>query len=107
MAVFRRVLLDRKSTRLNSSHTIISYAVFCLKKKNTNTRPNSRGAPQHQPAHHQAPSVRCALRAAVSERGRTLSRLAGARSRGGSRDMEVLLQLAAKLEKAWVRVKTP
>src|SRR4051795_4830704 len=29
---FRRVL-DRKSTRLNSSHTLISYAVFCLKKK--------------------------------------------------------------------------
>src|SRR5438132_8589817 len=28
---------DRKSTRLNSSHTVISYAVFCLKKKN-NTR---------------------------------------------------------------------
>src|SRR5438552_11808550 len=26
--------LDRKSTRLNSSHQIISYAVFCLKKKN-------------------------------------------------------------------------
>src|SRR5947207_10911942 len=29
-------LLDRKSTRLNSSHTVISYAVFCLKKKNKN-----------------------------------------------------------------------
>src|SRR5438132_10459448 len=34
---------DRKSTRLNSSHTVISYAVFCLKKKkktknNTSTR---------------------------------------------------------------------
>src|SRR5256885_12100440 len=29
-----RVLLDRKSTRLNSSHLVISYAVFCLKKKN-------------------------------------------------------------------------
>src|SRR5258708_12940521 len=29
--------VDRKSTRLNSSHQIISYAVFCLKKKNTNT----------------------------------------------------------------------
>src|SRR5438132_14324983 len=29
-----RLLLDRKSTRLNSSHTVISYAVFCLKKKN-------------------------------------------------------------------------
>src|SRR5256885_11658065 len=28
---------DRKSTRLNSSHLVISYAVFCLKKKNTNT----------------------------------------------------------------------
>src|SRR5438132_5011043 len=28
-----RVLQDRKSTRLNSSHTVISYAVFCLKKK--------------------------------------------------------------------------
>src|SRR5438034_5727208 len=26
-------ILDRKSTRLNSSHTVISYAVFCLKKK--------------------------------------------------------------------------
>src|SRR5256885_6183128 len=29
------VLLDRKSTRLNSSHLVISYAVFCLKKKKT------------------------------------------------------------------------
>src|SRR5438034_3671624 len=28
---------DRKSTRLNSSHTVISYAVFCLKKKKTTT----------------------------------------------------------------------
>src|SRR2546429_4945323 len=28
-------LLDRKSTRLNSSHGYISYAVFCLKKKNS------------------------------------------------------------------------
>src|SRR5256885_3113848 len=28
--------LDRKSTRLNSSHLVISYAVFCLKKKNKN-----------------------------------------------------------------------
>src|SRR2546426_9008342 len=31
---------DRKSTRLNSSHLVISYAVFCLKKKNKN---NSAG----------------------------------------------------------------
>src|SRR5260221_6721106 len=28
---------DRKSTRLNSSHTVISYAVFCLKKKKNDT----------------------------------------------------------------------
>src|SRR5260221_9829332 len=28
---------DRKSTRLNSSHTVISYAVFCLKKKEDST----------------------------------------------------------------------
>src|SRR3712207_7892642 len=31
------MLLDRKSTRLNSSHANISYAVFCLKKKKTKT----------------------------------------------------------------------
>src|SRR5256886_3454897 len=31
----RREFVDRKSTRLNSSHSQISYAVFCLKKKNT------------------------------------------------------------------------
>src|SRR2546429_7407745 len=30
---------DRKSTRLNSSHGYISYAVFCLKKKKKNMRP--------------------------------------------------------------------
>src|SRR5256885_7035731 len=29
-----RAYIDRKSTRLNSSHLVISYAVFCLKKKN-------------------------------------------------------------------------
>src|SRR5258708_15860812 len=37
---------DRKSTRLNSSHQIISYAVFCLKKKKAN-RPTHRTP--HQP----------------------------------------------------------
>src|SRR3712207_9331761 len=34
----RLILLDRKSTRLNSSHANISYAVFCLKKKTRNAR---------------------------------------------------------------------
>src|SRR5256885_6360114 len=32
-----RQLADRKSTRLNSSHLVISYAVFCLKKKKNNS----------------------------------------------------------------------
>src|SRR2546422_6645950 len=32
---------DRKSTRLNSSHGYISYAVFCLKKKKTDHRPDT------------------------------------------------------------------
>src|ERR1035441_11032819 len=38
---------DRKSTRLNSSHLGISYAVFCLKKKNKSPVPY-----QQRPAHH-------------------------------------------------------
>src|SRR5207249_11563749 len=40
--------IDRKSTRLNSSHVSISYAVFCLKKKNTlasRFRVSPRGSP--------------------------------------------------------------
>src|SRR5687768_18036911 len=36
-AALRRSPQDRKSTRLNSSHGYISYAVFCLKKKKNNT----------------------------------------------------------------------
>src|SRR5256885_7979813 len=46
--------LDRKSTRLNSSHLVISYAVFCLKKKNNPQRnycslptPNHYSPPYH------------------------------------------------------------
>src|SRR5699024_12206112 len=39
-------LRDRKSTRLNSSHVSISYAVFCLKKKNT--RNSSRARSHHR-----------------------------------------------------------
>src|SRR5438309_2568306 len=34
--------LDRKSTRLNSSHSSISYAVFCLKKKKKKTKKNDK-----------------------------------------------------------------
>src|SRR5437763_11829281 len=36
---------DRKSTRLNSSHRCISYAVFCLKKKNTDSKTFEKGNP--------------------------------------------------------------
>src|SRR2546430_3647992 len=40
---------DRKSTRLNSSHSQISYAVFCLKKKQTHRTPRSKKASyQHE-----------------------------------------------------------
>src|SRR5256885_3970735 len=36
---------DRKSTRLNSSHLVISYAVFCLKKQRPTSRTTSRRRP--------------------------------------------------------------
>src|SRR5699024_12153173 len=36
LAILSKFWADRKSTRLNSSHVSISYAVFCLKKKNRN-----------------------------------------------------------------------
>src|SRR5258708_10336185 len=39
----RNTFLDRKSTRLNSSHQIISYAVFCLKKKTKTNSTQSLG----------------------------------------------------------------
>src|SRR5207249_10067711 len=38
---------DRKSTRLNSSHVSISYAVFCLKKKKKHKQDNSHTTTQH------------------------------------------------------------
>src|SRR5256885_13691204 len=43
----QRLHQDRKSTRLNSSHLVISYAVFCLKKKKpAPTRPSSPALPR-------------------------------------------------------------
>src|SRR5256885_11990666 len=51
---------DRKSTRLNSSHLVISYAVFCLKKKKDEvTRLHTvRAGPQRpQPDHRPGPST--------------------------------------------------
>src|SRR5256885_6849506 len=50
---------DRKSTRLNSSHLVISYAVFCLKKKKK-TVARSQLSPHTHPLH--TPSRRCHTR---------------------------------------------
>src|SRR2546429_972265 len=47
---------DRKSTRLNSSHGYISYAVFCLKKKKNDRRPQS--PTRHQPFNAAHPHIR-------------------------------------------------
>src|SRR2546426_8038047 len=43
--------IDRKSTRLNSSHLVISYAVFCLKKKKHNQTDDVALDEQHRPQH--------------------------------------------------------
>src|SRR5256885_10827101 len=48
-AVLLRV--DRKSTRLNSSHLVISYAVFCLKKKKKETEQHTHSTRQTQWTH--------------------------------------------------------
>src|SRR5438034_3182798 len=45
---------DRKSTRLNSSHTVISYAVFCLKKKKNMHKIHALHEHQHQHQQKQA-----------------------------------------------------
>src|SRR5437588_8788575 len=46
---------DRKSTRLNSSHTVISYAVFCLKKKKNKNSADQYGGREHR----RQPAARC------------------------------------------------
>src|SRR5256885_8630487 len=43
---------DRKSTRLNSSHLVISYAVFCLKKKKNTKTPYLSQRQRHTPPAH-------------------------------------------------------
>src|SRR5207244_4836273 len=47
--LFARTASDRKSTRLNSSHQITSYAVFCLKKKNHKRSPTKPDTTAHEP----------------------------------------------------------
>src|SRR2546430_7173801 len=53
----RLALRDRKSTRLNSSHSQISYAVFCLKKKKI----NQMHSDFHRYYHIHRVAVRCSL----------------------------------------------
>src|SRR5256885_11518003 len=48
---YRRGTRDRKSTRLNSSHLVISYAVFCLKKKTKTTECTTQTIPLTPLAH--------------------------------------------------------
>src|SRR2546422_8466836 len=53
-----RQVVDRKSTRLNSSHGYISYAVFCLKKKKRKKKEkylqkNHKSDPEHTDQHRQ------------------------------------------------------
>src|SRR3954449_9545897 len=68
--------LDRKSTRLNSSHTLISYAVFCLKKKKA--APNYH---RHHTREPEAPTQPARHASAVPELSHLYLRL-GPRSRG-------------------------
>src|SRR5437762_10945098 len=58
VTVLRSAGGDRKSTRLNSSHRCISYAVFCLKKKKKNIRVHLKRPynPPLPPQHHIYPS---------------------------------------------------
>src|SRR5437762_1753365 len=51
VAMRKRATTDRKSTRLNSSHRCISYAVFCLKKKKEKTRFSGQRKPRSQEKH--------------------------------------------------------
>src|SRR5256885_8548282 len=53
-ALWREPAPDRKSTRLNSSHLVISYAVFCLKKKKKTSiqNPSNHTSPQPRPVFH-------------------------------------------------------
>src|SRR2546426_4534084 len=83
-----RLLEDRKSTRLNSSHLVISYAVFCLKKKKTDRELRHR---RHhvRNAHRETAAERAeqpdhALMAENEDRMYVVGR--GLRAREGNRD---------------------
>src|SRR5947207_11211308 len=57
---------DRKSTRLNSSHTVISYAVFCLKKKK-NKKYSQQAQPYYKPTRDQCFDTQTPIRVSQKE----------------------------------------
>src|SRR2546429_4248517 len=66
---------DRKSTRLNSSHGYISYAVFCLKKKkhknhthDSSLRPPQRGTHSLSPTSTRQPTISASIRILLQRR---------------------------------------
>src|SRR4051812_49506292 len=63
LADFASELKDRKSTRLNSSHMSISYAVFCLKKKKNRPRTNDKTTPRHTMSSNLRLRTQCQARA--------------------------------------------
>src|SRR5207244_6478889 len=72
-----RLARDRKSTRLNSSHQIISYAVFCLKKKNSHSQMMPPQNTEIPLLHQSHPVEPCAQRNSARDSTRcTLPRLA-------------------------------
>src|SRR5207249_7519873 len=52
LASTTKMSTDRKSTRLNSSHVSISYAVFCLKKKKKEQKPSPLHSRPRRPCRH-------------------------------------------------------
>src|SRR3954464_4428129 len=83
-------LPDRKSTRLNSSHTIISYAVFCLKKNHT----PAEGLPTPAPA--AARTDEAAARAPKRQNGNCDGGLEGHEGEGESAEAPDVFFLKAR-----------
>src|SRR5438132_5374402 len=70
--------IDRKSTRLNSSHTVISYAVFCLKKKKNKAHRTEENhtysSPKHTRPRSAAKSIGCHTATTSASKTETKSR---------------------------------
>src|SRR5437763_5237025 len=76
---------DRKSTRLNSSHRCISYAVFCLKKKKEGKETQERGLIRNEQHQKEPACERNKERAAVAQRRQCGASIRRERLRAGLR----------------------